>query len=410
MVEIASKLKVIDRQLAAEVRTIKASLKGAYEASLQQERQTREQIETLRAEALDLQKHMIQYNILKRDVETNRLLYNGLLQRFKEVEVAGGVGMSTIHVVDDARISDAASNSTPLRTVAIWLALGLAAGVASALALDRADDRVRSSRQVERLTGLPTLGIIGEPADTTAELALCDPASPLTEAYRAFAATLESMSGIGLPRSVLITSASAAEGKSLTALAIARHYATLGRRILLIDADLRNPSLHIKLDLSHDIGLSSYLRGDCGPLDAMQATGLANLAFMASGPSSSHVADLLAGPRLDPLLRGGTSLFDLIVIDGPPVAHLADAAILASAASATVVVVASGQTRAGLLQSALRRLDLANARMVGAVLTKVATSAVDYGDRRPRYPSKVAAALTVIPSTASSRASQRRLG
>ena len=151
---------------------------------------------------------------------------------------------------------------------------------------------------------------------------------------------------------------------------MAKHFASLGRKVLLVDADLRNPSLHQKLKGDNDCGLSNYLTGACTPPQVMQKTDIANLAFMASGPLPPNAADLLGGPRLLSLLSIGCEVFDLILIDGPPVLGLADAQLLSSAASATVFVVAAGSAKTGVIRGALKRLQLSRANLIGAVLTK----------------------------------------
>jgi len=160
MVQISNKIREVDRQLAAEVKTIKNSLRAAYESSLAQENQMKARIETLREEALDLQKKGIQHNILKREVETNRGLYNSLLQRYKEVGIAGGVGTNNIFVVDKAMLPGSPSEPKVSRALVLSLALGFGAGVGGALLLEKLDDRVRAPEEIEQLTGLATLGVI----------------------------------------------------------------------------------------------------------------------------------------------------------------------------------------------------------------------------------------------------------
>src|SRR5262249_4959755 len=145
-----------------------------------------------------------------------------------------------------------------------------------------------------------------------------DARSGLSEAYRSLATSLQFATESGLPKSILLTSTGPTEGKSFTSLAIAKHFATMGMKVLLVDADLRNPSLHSKLGVAKDIGLSNYLAGACTPPEAFQKTPIANLAFMASGPLPPNAADLLAGTRLFSLLSIGLEVFDLIVLDGPP--------------------------------------------------------------------------------------------
>ncbi len=377
MVQIKNQLDEIDRQLANEAKTLKESLKGAYEASLAQENELRKRIETLRADVLDLQKRSIQYNILKREVDTNRELYTSLLQRYKEVDVASGVGANNVFVVDRAGLPGRPSSPNFFRALLMSLALGLGAGLAAAYLLERLDNKVRSVKQLEAASGLPTLGVI--PNVTNVEEQIADVRSALNEASRSLCTALQFVTDQGLPRTITITSAGPGEGKSITSVAMAKHFASLGRKVLLVDADLRNPSLHQKLNRDNSAGLSNYLTGACSPPQVMQKTEVPNLAFMASGPLPPNAADLLGGPRVLSLLSVGCEVFDLIVIDGPPVLGLADAPLLASAASATVFVVAAGSGRTAVIRGALKRLQLARANLVGTVLTKYDAKSVTYG-------------------------------
>ena len=298
MVQISNKIKEVDRQLGAEVKTIQNSLKAAYQSSLALENETRKRIEMLRLEVLDLQKKGVQYGILKREVETNRGLYNNLLQRYKEVDIAGGAGANNIFVVDKAAVPGSPSEPQVSRALILSLALGFGAGVGVALLLELLDDRVRAPEEVEQLSGLATLGIIPRVYDEEKfEEAFEDPRSSVAEAYRSLATSLQFSTETGLPRSIVVTSAGPAEGKSTTVLAIGRYFAQTGLRVLLVDADLRNPSLHKKLGLSNAVGLSNYLTGSSLPPEVLQKTDHPNLSFMASGPLPPNAADLLSGVR-----------------------------------------------------------------------------------------------------------------
>jgi succinoglycan biosynthesis transport protein ExoP len=381
MVQISNKITEIDRQLATEVKIIKASLKAAYESSLGQEAEMKKRIESLRAEVLDLQKRSIEYNILKREVDTTRSLYEGLLQRYKEVDVAGGVGANNIFVVDRAELPGAPSSPQISRSLLLTLIIGLVTGLAAAFVLERLDDTVRSAEEIERISGLPTLGIIPKvDPHKTVETELAEPRSHLSEAYRSLCTALQFSTESGLPKAILVTSTASSEGKSVTSLAVARHFATMGLKVLLIDADLRNPSLHKKLGLENGLGLSNYLTGGCTPPEAFQTTATPNLIFMASGPLPPNAADLLGNSRLRSLFSIGLEVFDLIIIDGPPILGLADALLLSSAAAATMFVTASGQARTALVRGALKRLQLARASVIGATLTKFDAKAARYGN------------------------------
>ena len=235
---------------------------------------------------------------------------------------------NNVFVVD--RAAPGSPSSTSLFSALLKaLALGLGLGVAVAYGLEKLDDKIHSPEQVEEITGLTPLGIIPKVAKVEEEFN--DPGSALAEAYRSLCTALQFTTENGVPKSLVITSAGPAEGKSFTALAIARHFANLGRRVLLVDADLRNPSLHAKLGRDNAVGLSNYLTGVCTPPEAMQKTEVDNLAFMASGPLPPNAADLLGSARLVSLLSIGSEIFDLIIVDGPPVLGLADALLLSSA-------------------------------------------------------------------------------
>ncbi len=380
MVQIKNKMNEINRQLASEVKTIKSSLKASYDSALAQETEMKQRIVELRALVLDLQKRGIQYNSLKGEVETNRGLYNSLLQRYKEVDVASAVGTNNVFIVDKATKPSFPSSPRIVRALLLSLMLGLGAGLGLAYLFEILDDKVRAPEDVEQMFGLSTLGII--PALETKERFLedfADPRSAVSEAYRSLATALQFSTESGLPNSIAITSAGPGEGKSTTSIAIARHFATMGMKVLLVDADLRKPSLHQKLDRDNSTGLSNYLTGSVSPPEVIQATDHANLAFMASGPLPPNAADLLGGTRMFSLISVGLEVFDLVVLDGPPLLGLADAQLVSSAASATVFVVGAGEQRKGAIKNALMRLRQSKTNLVGAVLTKFDAKTAGYG-------------------------------
>jgi succinoglycan biosynthesis transport protein ExoP len=367
MVQIKAKIEEIDRQLANEIKAIRDSLKAAYESSKVQEEAMKQRVDSLRNDLLDLQKRSIQYNILRREVDTNRELYTSLLQRYKEVDVASGAGMNNVFVVDKA-MPGSPSSSSLITNILRALLLGLGLGAAVAYVLERLDDKIHAAEHVEAITGLPVLGVI--PKVRRVEEELADPRSTLSEANRSLCTALQFTTENGLPKTLAVTSAGPGEGKSLTALAAATHFATMGRKVLLLDADLRNPSQHVKLGCDNSVGLSNYLTGACTPPEVMQRTAIPTLAFIASGPLPPNAADLLGGARFASLVSIAQEIFDLIIIDGPPVLGLADAQLLSSAASATLFVVGAGVTRKGLIRGAMRRLQLSRSLVIGAALTQ----------------------------------------
>jgi polysaccharide biosynthesis transport protein len=256
----------------------------------------------------------------------------------------------------------------------------LGGGLGLAYLLENLDDVIDTIDEAERVAGLTILGVIPLVKDETgAEAALSDAHSALSEAYRSLCTSLQFTTARGMPKSLLVTSSGPAEGKSITAIAIAQHFARLGLKVLIIDADMRNPSLHKKMQADNSIGLSSYLTDACTPPDAIQATELPNLAFMSSGPLPPNAADLLSGSRLMSLLAIGVEFFDLVVIDGPPVLGLADAPLLANATEATAFVIGAGVARAGAVRNAIKRLELSKSPLIGSVVTKFDAKRAGYG-------------------------------
>ena len=281
MLQIKNKIGEVERQINNEIRGLRQSYRAAYDAAKSQEDSMRAHVDHLRDDLLDMQKRSVRYNILKREVETNRNLYNGLLQRYKEVDVASGVGANNVFIVDRATVPNYRSSPNITRWLLFSMLLGLGLGGAIAWLIERFDDTLKSADEMEAVTGLPTLGLIPKVAsDTTVESELADPRSALSESYRSLSTALQFSTSNGLPSSILMTSAGPSEGKSHTALTIARHFANIGLKVLLIDADLRNPSLHKKLNLSNGVGLTNVLSGGGPPPKFLQPTETERLVFI----------------------------------------------------------------------------------------------------------------------------------
>jgi succinoglycan biosynthesis transport protein ExoP len=371
MEQIKSQIDEIDRQLAGEVGRIKNSIRSEFDAARSAENMLGLRLTELKAQLLDLQGRSIQYNIIKREVDTNRELYDGLLQRYKEIGVAGGITANNISVVDRARAPQSRFSPNLSRNLLFGLLAGLAAGIFLALLFEHLDDTIKTPDDVEQKFGLAVLGVIPKILRGTPLEALKDPRSAFSESYRSVRTALQFSTEAGVPRTLFVTSSAPGEGKSTTALTLAMHFSQLGKRVLLIDADLRNPTLHHSLRVPNAGGLSNYLSGASRPLKFLHPTHVKNLACLCSGPLPPNPAELLAGPRMATLLRLASASFDQVIIDGPPVLGIADAAILSNLAGGTLVVVEAGSTRLGYARGVLKRLSAARARVLGVVLTKL---------------------------------------
>jgi succinoglycan biosynthesis transport protein ExoP len=380
MVQLKSQMAELDRQIAAEVSTVKGGIRSQYEIAARQEAQLRQQVAGLTSGVLDLRNRSIQYNILQREVDTNRTLYDGLLQRYKEIGVAGGVGTNNVSIVDKAEPPGRPYKPNLLMNLLTAAGLGLLLGIGAAFVLETLDETIKVPEDIEGKIGIPLLGAIPVlDKGITPEEALADPRSPFSEAYYSVRTALQFSTTDGVPRNLLITSARPSEGKSTSAVALAHNFAKLGMKVLLVDADLRNPSLHRAMRSDNSAGLANYLTGRVPLLDLVQATDQPNLVFMPCGPLPPNPAELLAGGRVRDLMTDAAEAFDLLIIDGPPVLGLADAPLLASVVKGTVLVVEAGTTRQRVVKAALRRLDVGRAHVLGALLSKFSVKTAGYG-------------------------------
>ena len=379
MLSLKGQIDESANQIAKELKNIRSSVKAEYDAALGQEKILESQLDELRTQTLEADRGSIQYNILKRDVDTNRQLYNALLQRYKEVGMAGGVKSSNISIVDRAEVPMGRFAPSLSRSVLFGLLLGGILGVMIALLLEYIDDSLKSPQDIEQHLKLPVLGIIPKLAKQTLVDALADPRSAFSESYRSVRTALQFSTEEGVPKILLITSPSASEGKSTSALTLAHNFAHLGKRVLLIEGDLRNPSLHRLMGRVSDVGLSSLLSGAKTFAEAVTKTDSENFDVILAGPLPPSPTELLAGSRLVSLLMFATQKYDQIIIDGPPVLGIADAPILANIAGGTLLIVRSGSSRVSSAQAAIKRLRATRARLIGALLTQYDSKAAGYG-------------------------------
>jgi capsular exopolysaccharide synthesis family protein len=381
MEQIAGQIAEIDAMIDAEIQNVRGAIKARYLAALELENALTAKLQESRLSILGEQDRSIQYNILKREVETNRQLFEGLLQRLKEVGVAGGVGTNNISVVDKAEVPTYPYTPQPRRNLMIAIFLGLFGGIGLAFLFEHLDDTIKQSEEVEQQLGLPVLGIIPH---TRAEAGRklhqenLDTRSHFAEAYRSLRTALQFSTAEGMPRVLMVTSASMGEGKSTSALSLAMQIAQMGKKVLLIDGDLRKASLHGNLELPNELGLTNYLAGDAKPVDITQGTDVPNLFAITSGPLPPNPAELVSSTKMVSLLSLATEKFDQVIVDGPPVLGLADAPLLGSIVDATVLVVESGSTRRDFARGAIKRLRGTRTHLLGGVLTKVQARGQSY--------------------------------
>lgn len=380
MQQLKAQIDELNRQINTVAGGIRDSIRAEYIVAANAERSLENQVNELKVDVLDLRDRTIQYNILQREVDTSRTLYDGLLQRYKEVGVTGGVTTNNISIVDQASTPSSPSSPKLFINLAIAALFGLGLGILGALVLEALDESLTTPDDVESKLGLPVLGAMPLLAKgETPAAALSNLRSAFSEAYYSLRTALQFSTPDGAPRTMLVTSSRPAEGKSTTSFALAQNFARGGKRVLLIDGDLRNPSMHRLVGVNNDRGMSNLLSGSTDLDGVVHKTDTENLSFIACGPLPPNPAELWGGDRIRAFLNDALTRFDHIIIDGPPILGFADAPILAATVGGTLFVLESKGTRRGQARGALRRLRMGSTRVLGVVLTKFNARATSYG-------------------------------
>jgi polysaccharide biosynthesis transport protein len=387
MISLRSRISELDRQMSRETGQITGgrtnSLAQDYRAAASAERALQSRVQQLKGSVLNLRGRSVRYNILQRDVDTNRGLYDALLQRYKQIGVAGGVGTSPVSIVDHAQVPGGPFKPNLPRNILMGLMVGLGLGGASALGMEFLNDTVKTREDVRSKLALACLGAIPKRFGRGSFVEdLKDPSSQVSEAYSTVAAALRFTTTEGAPRALLITSTQPSEGKSSTALALAQNFARRGISTLLIDGDLRKPSFKTSGD---DQGMTKLLTAYDDIAAHLVPTQFDNLSLLPCGPLPPNPADLLATRRFADVVAEACRRFEQVVIDAPPVLGLADAPLMAAAVSNVLFVVESGRTRTRPAIEAINRLEAGGAHVLGAVLTMSTEKEGSYGYYAYRY-------------------------
>lgn len=338
------------------------------------EKQLRDALNEQEAKALDLNKMAIPYNVLAREVESDRTLFESVLTRLKETDVTKGVNPSVIEVVEPALPSDAPARPRKKLVLAAGFVGGLTFGACLVLALMALDTSLKTVDQVEAYVGVPVLAAVAKLSkpltpETTA-VVTTDPDSVAAEAFRTLRTAL--CMADGEARSFLFTSAIANDGKTFCALNAAITFAQLGPRTLLIDTDLRLPSVEAVLfEGGRGPGLSDILEGRTTLEKAVRRTKYENLFALTAGTKAGRPAELLARPAMERLLREALTKFDRVIVDTAPVQAVSDALLLIRHVHSVCVVVSAGITPRKAVSRACERIAEAGAKGLGMVLNRV---------------------------------------
>ena len=384
--QLRAQVGVIDAQIQNVARSIRASVKQQYDAAVEAESSLKNQVAELKGSSLAEQDQLVQYRLLEREADTNRTVYEGLLQRYKELNAAAGISASNIAIIDPAIAPIRPSSPNLLKNMLLALVIGLGSAAALVYLRTLLDDSVKVPEDIEGKLQMPLLGVIPLVQDLDLGVAMADPKSPISEGYNSLRSALLYSTATGLPKTMLVTSSQPSEGKSTTSIAIARGIARLGRSVVLVDVDLRRPALHraiSTLGTDNSQGVSSILTGQSTIDDALCDTDVDGLKVLTSGPIPPSPTELLGSNRMGAFIEELAERFDLVVLDSPPVLGLADAPLMSALVDGVVLVVQSDRSRRGSLKASLRRLRNMRTNILGGVLTKF--DPTDMGNKYSEY-------------------------
>jgi len=381
-----------------------AGIESSFLAASGKERELRAKMEQQKAAPLPLPASSVGYTVLAREVDTNRQLYNSVLERMKEVGVAAQLRASNIYVIDKAETP--VIPSTPKKKLILSLAslLGLMGGLGLALFLEHLDDTLRTREDAERYLCLPSLALVpnfpganrrvierppvagrgaGQRANGTGAVSFypCDPEEKsglsfdsfgvVNEAYRTLRTGILLSQAEQPPKTVLFTSAVHGEGKTSTVVNSAVSFARMGARVLLIDADLRRPACHQILGMRRGLGVAELLSGHIKPSWAIQPTHVDNLFFVSSGFSAIDPTEFIGSAKMRETLSLVRQLYDYVLIDSPPVMAVSDALLLSTMVDGVVMVIGGRGTPRDTVRHACARLRHAQANILGTMINRV---------------------------------------
>jgi succinoglycan biosynthesis transport protein ExoP len=412
VVRLQAQQKEVQQNLDVARKTMVESVEEEFATARSHVELLQEALDKQKSEANDLAEKLVQYHILQHDAESNKQLYDGLLQKLKEAGITAGLRSSNIRVVDPALAPASPSRPQKARNILLAVLVGLVGGVGLALFREYLDNTVKSPDDIEALTGLPSLAVVPslpglrtthnrfsrlarEAAPQSASgprvelLSYIQPKSQISEAFRALRTSLLLSQADHPPQVILVTSALPREGKTTAAVNLAVTLAQLGDRTLLMDSDLRKPGIRraLNLTIGKDVGLSSYLAG-VSTLDEVTIPHptINNLVALTTGPVPPSPADLLSSHRMREAIVELRHRFKFIVIDSPPVMAATDAVILSALTDGVLLVVRSGETPKEAFTRTRDLLAAVKCRLLGVVLNAVDSSAPDYYYSYRYYP------------------------
>ena len=417
LLEVGGEISEARQRLSAEIMTVVRGVEADYYAAHGRESALEAEVDQQRQAALRLKELGAQHTLLQGDVEANRAVYNAIVHKLSETSVSKDSPLANIQIIESAETPLFPSSPAIIRNLQLASAFGLFFGVGLAFLLEYFSSTVRTPGDVWRVVAIPTLAVVPHsralrrwpfsfrrlsrwyslralvspratagPVIPPALIALHSPLSIILESYRA-ARTAILSSQSSPPQVILITSANPGEGKTTAAVNLGITLAQSGRKVLVVDADLRNGNCHTLLHVRKSYGLSDILTSDITGEDCVQVTQIEGLFFLSRGTTQRNTADLLGSNKMLEIIQDMRARFDIVLLDSPPAIAVSDAAILATQSDGVLVVLRAQETTTKTLQHLVEDLDMVGARILGVMLTGVDFRDPDYVDYSRYYKS-----------------------
>lgn len=406
--QVQSEIDEAQGTLDAERNRAATRIRNDYLAAVRRETLLKDAFGNAQRDANGIAERSVQYGILKREVDTNHELYDGLLQRLKQAGISAGLKESNIRIVDAAVPSTRPAKPRVALNLSLGLVVGFGIGIGAAFLQEHLDNSLKTTEEVERILQLPALALIPaveslngrgnhadrangqhDPLHVKTPLAaagngssalnphwylmdeLSAKYSELTEAFRSLRTSVLLSAADSPPRSLLVSSAQPGEGKTTVSTNLAISLAQLGQRVLLIDGDLRRPSVHRAFGIRDSLGMVSYLTGQQDWRAAVEKLSVPGLDVLVSGPIPPNPAELVSSDRMKKLLAEALEEYRFVVVDSPPLLNVADSRILATLVEGVVLVIKGGETPRELARRAQAHASDVGARVIGVVLNNV---------------------------------------
>jgi exopolysaccharide transport family protein len=391
---LQNELDMLCTQKTSEIKKIINSLHNEYLVASAREQSVKAALNRQKGESINLSQKAIDYNVLKREAESSRQMYDLLIKRFKETSVTEEIKTGNIRVVDPAEVPKRPVKPRKGMNILLSIVVGLSIGLGLAFFLEYLDNTIKLPEDIKDYLNIPYLGPVpviasideashshGDGADRKPSddlITLLSPKSTASESYRGIRTGILFSSADSVPQVILVASSGPHEGKTITSANLAVAMAQAGSSILVVDCDMRRPRMHKVFNEERDKGMSNILVGNCNMDEAIIHTAVANIDFIPSGPIPPNPSELLGSKHMLDFIEKAKSRYERIIIDSPPITAVTDAVILSNFVDGIVLVVRVGETHRNIIKNGLDQLRNVNARILGAVLNGVDTGRDSY--------------------------------